>query len=326
MHNAANAACFGQRPKYHLAGKGNRHASKEQAPSGPILSNFKKNLKHDLPKDRKDIKPLSHNNKAQISHNQGEPSPGTPAHIDHVNQVIPYVDCGCRKELLSMIYVTGDIHANLDIGKISTKRFPQQKQLGKNDYLIILGDFGLVWDGSNEEMYWRNWLSQKSFTTLWLDGNHENFDYLKSFPEVAMFGGTVQKIAPDIYHLLRGQVFTIEGKTFFVMGGAASHDRHHRKEHISWWKEEMPSSLEMESAINSLDKVGWKVDYVLTHCAPRSVQTMLEPWYENDPLVSFLDRVRSDLIFKRWYFGHYHIDKQVSEQFFALYNRIIPIG
>lgn len=225
-----------------------------------------------------------------------------------------------------MIYVTGDIHANLDIGKLSTKRFPQQKQLGKNDYLIILGDFGLVWDGSNEEMYWRNWLSQKPFTTLWLDGNHENFDYLKSFPEVAMFGGTVQKIAPDIYHLLRGQVFTIEGKTFFVMGGAASHDRHHRKEHISWWKEEMPSSLEMESAINSLDKVGWKVDYVLTHCAPRSVQTMLEPWYENDPLVSFLDRVRSDLTFKRWYFGHYHVDKRINEQFFALYNRITPIG
>ena len=58
----------------------------------------------------------------------------------------------------------------------------------------------------------------------------------------------------------------------------------------------------------------------------RRVQTMLEPWYENDPLVSFLDRVRSDLIFKRWYFGHYHVDKQVSEQFFALYNRITPIG
>lgn len=224
-----------------------------------------------------------------------------------------------------MIYVTGDTHADIDIGKLSTKRFPQQKELSKKDYLIICGDFGLVWDDSNSERWWRKWLSFKNFTTLWIDGNHENFDMLMEIPLQDKFGGVVREIAPDIYHLDRGQVLTIDGKKIFVMGGARSHDIEHRTEHISWWEQEMPSTEEMNRAITALDENGWSVDYVLTHCAPRSVQSMIAEWYENDPLVSFLERVRVDLQFKRWYFGHYHIDRQLNEQFVALYDKVVPL-
>lgn len=224
-----------------------------------------------------------------------------------------------------MIYVTGDTHADIDIGKLSSKNFPQQKELSKDDYLIVCGDFGLVWDGSTREIWWQDWLSAKKFTTLWIDGNHENFDILREFPLQDKFGGKVREIAPDIYHLDRGQVLNIDGKKIFVMGGASSHDREHRIEHISWWKEEMPSTEEMNKAINALDSAGWSVDYVLTHCAPRSIQTMIAAWYKNDPLTSFLERVRIDLQFKRWYFGHYHIDRQFNEQFVALYNKVVPM-
>lgn len=224
-----------------------------------------------------------------------------------------------------MIYVTGDIHGEIDINKLSTDRFPQQKYLSQKDYLIICGDFGLVWDGSKREQWWRKWLSDKNFTTLWVDGNHENFDYLREFPTVDMFGGKVHEISPSIYHLERGQVLNIDGKTFFVMGGAASHDKEYRKEHISWWEAEMPSTAEMEAAINALDVNGWSVDYVITHCAPRSIQLMLASWYENDALTGFLERVRQDLRFKCWFFGHYHTDTQINEQFVALYDWIIPI-
>lgn len=224
-----------------------------------------------------------------------------------------------------MIFVTGDTHANLDIGKLSTRKFPEQKELTKEDFLIVCGDFGLVWDGSAREIYWQDWLSDKNFTTLWIDGNHENFDILYEFPLVEKFGGKVREIAPDIYHLDRGQVLTIDGQKIFVMGGARSHDREHRIEHISWWEQEMPTSAEMERAIEALDRCGWEVDYVITHCAPKSVQKMVCSWYESDTLVSFLERVRTDLKFKRWYFGHYHIDRTFGEQFEALYNRVIPM-
>ena len=119
-----------------------------------------------------------------------------------------------------MIFVTGDTHANLDIGKLSTRRFPEQKELTKEDFLIVCGDFGLVWDGSAREIYWQDWLSDKNFTTLWIDGNHESFDILYELPLTEKFDGKVREIAPDIYHLDRGQVLTIDDQKIFVMGGA----------------------------------------------------------------------------------------------------------
>lgn len=225
-----------------------------------------------------------------------------------------------------MIYVTGDIHAHIDIGKLSTRRFPEQRSLTKSDYLIICGDFGLVWNESPTELYWRKWLSDKPFTTLWVDGNHENFDLLYKLPLLEKFGGAVREIAPSVYHLDRGQVLTIDNKTFFVMGGAASHDKEYRTEHVSWWKEEMPAHEEMERGIDALERHNWTVDYVVSHCAPRSVQKMIADWYENDPLVSYLERVRAELHFRRWFFGHYHIDRQLDGQFTALYSSIVPLG
>lgn len=124
----------------------------------------------------------------------------------------------------------------------------------------------------------------------------------------------------------RGQVLTIDGRKIFCMGGARSVDKAYRTEHISWWQQEMPSNEEMERAVCALEQNNWTVDYVVTHCAPRSIQTLLASWYENDPMVGFLERIRQDLHFKRWYFGHYHVDKQLNDQFVALYNRVIPIS
>ena len=50
-----------------------------------------------------------------------------------------------------MIYVTGDTHIDQDISKLNAKSFPKQKDLTKNDYVIICGDFGGVWFGNHKE-------------------------------------------------------------------------------------------------------------------------------------------------------------------------------
>ena len=52
-----------------------------------------------------------------------------------------------------MIFITGDTHGDIDIQKLSSKNFPKGKTLTKNDYVIVCGDFGLVWDGSNSDKY-----------------------------------------------------------------------------------------------------------------------------------------------------------------------------
>ena len=42
-----------------------------------------------------------------------------------------------------MIYITGDCHK--DFSRFTLENFPEQKQMTKDDYVIICGDFGGVW-------------------------------------------------------------------------------------------------------------------------------------------------------------------------------------
>ena len=82
-----------------------------------------------------------------------------------------------ERSVFNLVYVTGDTHA--EFNKFSTKRFPEQKELTKEDFVIVCGDFG-VWHDCPEERYWFDWLSKKPFTLLFVDGNHENFERLKN--------------------------------------------------------------------------------------------------------------------------------------------------
>ena len=226
-----------------------------------------------------------------------------------------------------MIYITGDTHIPIDIKKLSTKNFPDQKNLTKSDFVIICGDFGGVWSGGAEDKYWLKWLDQKSFTTLFVDGNHENHQMLSEKFEVVQYhGGKAHRIMDSVYHLMRGQVFTIDGVKIFTMGGAASHDRQYRREGVSWWPEEMPSEPEYAEAVTNLQANDMTVDYVISHCAPGSIQREIVSYYPASKLTDFLDAVKNEATYKHWYFGHYHIDRDIDEKHTCLYYEIVKIG
>ena len=72
------------------------------------------------------------------------------------------------------LYVTGDIHGPIDIGKLSRRSWPEGKGLSRSDLVIVCGDFGMPWDGSNEEKYWLSWLNDRSWTTLFVDDKAAN--------------------------------------------------------------------------------------------------------------------------------------------------------
>ena len=224
-----------------------------------------------------------------------------------------------------MIYITGDLHGGIDISKLNVKNFPQQKLLDKDDYVIVTGDFGLVWDESKEEMFWRNWLHERNFVILFIDGNHENFDLLNKFPVKQWNGGKVHFINDSIIHLMRGQVYTIDGYKFFTMGGATSIDKHRRVEGKSWWKEEIPSRKEIDEALDNLDRNNWCVDYVISHTT--SMRIMQERGYikENNVLNKFFDMLEKELKYKHWYFGHFHDDVKIDEKHTMIYNEIIKL-
>lgn len=224
-----------------------------------------------------------------------------------------------------MIYITGDTHIPFDIGKLSTKLFPEQKEMTKSDYVIICGDFGGVWDRSNEEKYWIKWLKSKNFTTLFIDGNHENFDMLYKLPTIEFGGGIVHKVVDGIYHLIRGEAYNIDGKKFFVFGGASSHDKEYRIEGKNWWKDELPSEQEYINAEHNLKKNAFSFDCVITHSAPTSIQNEIAPTYEINELTEFLEKIKNSVVCKKWFFGHYHQDKSVDERHIAIFNSIHKI-
>ena len=272
-----------------------------------------------------------------------------------------------------MIYITGDAHGPVRLGYRSLDGISQRlgkdnlrskniPMLTSDDFVIVCGDFGCIWaydsrydpdrslsrdvvlldhGESKEEKYWLDWLQDKPYTILFCDGNHENFDRLaNAYPEVEYMGGRAHKIRDNVYHLMRGYVFDIGGRSFFVMGGARSHDIKdgilhphdfssnrqmkemirklnrdgalYRIEHVSWWKEELPSSTELKRGVLNLAEHGNAVDYIITHCAPQHVAEYLG-YNEPDECTLFLETVAAEVDFKDWFFGHYHENREIGQ-------------
>ena len=231
-----------------------------------------------------------------------------------------------------LILITGDLHGEIDVAKLTRKGIHKKalSKLTKSDYLIICGDFGFIWDGSASDKWWLKWLDAKPFTTLFIDGNHENYDLLDSYPVSQWNGGNVHQIMPSVYHLMRGQVFTIDGLRFFTMGGAMSHDIECRVEGQSWWRREMPDNAEYKTAWDNLEANDWKVDYVITHSMPDWLLSELQMTdvYFSTELNQFFSQISEKLSFRRWYSGHYHVDgvAPAHRKYRFIYNDIVRIN
>ena len=75
----------------------------------------------------------------------------------------------------------------------------------------------------------------------------------------------------------------------------------------------MPDEEERVRAIDHLDTCGWKVDYVLTHAAPSSALPKIFPGWPDrlqpDEHTVWLQSIAARLTFKKWFHGHYHVDR-----------------
>lgn len=213
-----------------------------------------------------------------------------------------------------MIYITGDTHG--DQYQWSEKIAPA---LGEGDQIIVVGDFGVgFWNGRywDEEQFF-DWLSEQPYTVLFIDGNHENFQKLGTYPVESWNGGKIHRLRDNLIHLMRGEVYQMDGKSLFTFGGGYSIDKYRRKEGISWWPEEMPSQEEYQNAERNLEMAGNCVDYIITHTAPSEsvyyLSTMrnlgiMDNVVEERPLTTFLDEIQRRISYKRWYCGHFHVD------------------
>ena len=228
---------------------------------------------------------------------------------------------------MNRIFLSGDSHFPAEYERFSFKHWPLGRELIKDDYVIILGDFGICWDNSPEEMWWLDWFENKPWTTLWIDGNHQNFPLLYSYPEEKWNGGMTHILRPHIRHLCRGEIFNINGLAFFTFGGAASIDKGNRREGKSWWPQEIPSYQEFEYAANNLRAHNMKVDYILSHTTSNRTIQKFDKWYPQfDPVTNFLDKfVEEEVDYKINFFGHFHQDRTIDNKHVLLYNDIIEL-
>ena len=222
-----------------------------------------------------------------------------------------------------MIYITGDTHRDVDNKKLDIINFPIQQYLSKQDYVIVVGDMGVVWGDDDKEI--QDFYNSKNFTTLFVDGNHENFDKLNSYEVINFNGGKAHKISDNIIHLMRGQIFEINGYKVFTMGGANSIDFMFRRKGVSWWPQELPSDDEYKEAFTNLEKHNYEVDLVLTHSAPQSLLKEINPKIQGNKLNETLEVIKNRLDYKLWFLGHYHIDKTLSDNVRVLYHDIVSI-
>ena len=226
-----------------------------------------------------------------------------------------------------MIFITGDVHGEYDLRKFGKDEFPAQSGLTRKDYMIICGDFGFLWDESRTERYWLKWLERKPWTTLWIDGNHENYSLLGRYRIEDWKGGKIQKITDSIYHLCRGSVFTIDDKKIFAFGGAESHDKQFRIPGISYWPQEMPSLREMTLGAENLEENDWKVDIVISHSLPTFILKELEMTdiYQPNRLTDYFQKINHSLDFDLWFSGHYHRNMQCTHRHYMIFDSIAKI-
>lgn len=224
-----------------------------------------------------------------------------------------------------MIYITGDTHG--EQARFSPGAMPGEDKWSRDDTLIVCGDFGFLFADDEREHAFLDKLAQKPYTICFCDGNHENFPAICAYPKQVWHGGNVHRIRDNVIHLMRGQVFVLDGKKIFTMGGAYSIDKYMRREGFSWWPAEQPTDEEYREATQNLREAGSCVDIVITHTAPREIIRRMgkEPDAHDAELTGFLEWIMYEVQFRRWFFGHWHTEQRIDDRFKAMWFDIESI-
>lgn len=222
-----------------------------------------------------------------------------------------------------MIYITGDTHG--DKRRFTRGRLP--RLLGRGDTLLVCGDFGFVWDGSPAEEKLLQWLGRRSYQILFVEGTHDNLDLLEQYPvEELSPGAPARHLGGGLWHLMRGQIYDIQGRSFLALGGGTNRDGVQREEGVNWWPQELPREEELPGFRRILAARDHRVEFIISHQAPTNIEACItQRVREVDYLTAYLDEVQRDCSFSGWFFGSYHQNRLVPPKYYGLYDGVHPV-
>ena len=226
---------------------------------------------------------------------------------------------------MGKILLTGDLHGDsLRLFLLNNDKFT------KDDIVIVLGDFGMIWNDEEVAVQALGILGKVNFTIAFVDGNHEGFPLISKLETVKEWnGGKVGELPGGILHLLRGEVYNLNDKRIGVCGGANSVDLWHRKEGVSWWREEEIQDSDINNLINNLGD-NKHLDLMLTHDCPASLTKQIAVFSGiNGAKISNsqtqLEKINQEVEIDKWYFGHWHINLPLDDKFHCLYQEFREI-
>ena len=221
------------------------------------------------------------------------------------------------------VLVTGDVHGDILL------LLEMVRSIENDEMLFVTGDFGLFWFdiNSNSDKYTilNNMLESKNAYIVFVDGNHENHNFINRTEISEFCGAKCHKLLPRVIHIMRGEIVNIDGIKIFCFGGAYSVDRFWREKNKTYFEEELPNENEYDSGLNNLINADFKVDYIITHTCQRRLVKKLGQRHkaiEEIKLQNYIQWIVDNVEYKKHYFGHWHMDKRISESDIAIFNNI----
>lgn len=212
------------------------------------------------------------------------------------------------------------------------------------EQIIQLGDFGF-WPHVGRGMNYLRELNKHLDVPLWwIDGNHDNHDYIAALPRRA--DGLVD-IADRVTHVPRGARFQLAGTSFLAIGGAYSIDKDWRRDRMRqdayyrgrvdpkdaiWWAGEMVTEADVQRCLD-----GGEVDVVIAHDTPLSVAieshfAIAGGYFVKADLDTQINRGRLERVLqgvrpKWWINGHYHLGyRETLLEDGEVFCRVVGLG
>ena len=223
-----------------------------------------------------------------------------------------------------MVFFSGDIHGY----PWDVKKFCKKHKLTQEDILVLLGDVGANYYGDHRDDAMKETLAKLPPTILCIHGNHEMRPWLiEGYRLTDWNGGKVwiQDKYPNLLFAKDGEIFSINGLNYIVIGGAYSVDKYYRlRRGYGWWEDEQPSE-EIRAYVEQQIR-DHSVDVILSHTGPFKYEPveMFLPGIDqstvDDSTEHWLDQIEERTDYVAWFCGHWHTDKRIDKMHFLFHG------